>query len=138
MQYHIVLPNRYNLNGFLYSVLWTYQHIQPQNAAVKFQIQTCIQHLQVASLRCLTHVNNPIHMSQDIPQETTKCVDVVCNVRGLLFQICQRLGGVRITVCKSGKDRTSMGVTLEMIQILQRHHDLAPHVFSQALDCIRR
>ena len=31
-----------------------------------------------------------------------------------------------------------MAVTLEQVQILQRYHDLASHVFNQSLDCFRR
>ena len=104
-----------------------------------FQFEAIFIAWRVRFLEDQAHVmvNNP-YVSWDSLGTSTTNVGAVCNGSGFFLQICQQLGGVRVTTCKSGKDRTSMGVTLEMIQILQRHHNLAPHVFSQALDCLRR
>ncbi|XP_059147258.1 inositol polyphosphate-4-phosphatase type I A-like [Physella acuta] len=59
------------------------------------------------------------------------------DVLHMAAEVTRAMNGLRITYCKSGKDRTSMAVTLEMVHILQRNHNLASHVFMQSLDCLR-
>ena len=46
--------------------------------------------------------------------------------------------GLRMTSCKSGKDRTGMSVTLEQVNILSREFDLADNEYERALDSMRR
>ena len=48
------------------------------------------------------------------------------------------LGGGRVTMCKSGKDRTSMGVTLEHGRLLQGYHGLHAAHLSEAVQAMRR
>ena len=46
--------------------------------------------------------------------------------------------GIRVTNCKSGKDRTGVGVTLEECMILMRNHDLPREMMQLVLDDLRR
>ena len=46
--------------------------------------------------------------------------------------------GIRMTSCKSGKDRTGMAVTLEQVNLLSREFDLADTEYQRALDTFRR
>lgn len=60
----------------------------------------------------------------------------------LVQQIVRSVGGVRVTCCKSGKDRTGMGVTLEearcLFNMLQLDENEDSVLFQTILDTLRR
>lgn len=55
----------------------------------------------------------------------------------LVSQICRMLRGLLFISCKSGKDRTSMAVTLEEAFILMRHFHLPEAELQKTLDALR-
>lgn len=55
----------------------------------------------------------------------------------LAEDICRAMHGVRLTSCKSAKDRTAMAVTLEQTRILQREFHLPAANVQAVLDTMR-
>lgn len=65
-------------------------------------------------------------------------VEFIQSNANFVMKVCIRMNGLRLTSCKSAKDRSSMAVTLEAVRILEREHGLKEDVFQQVLDSVRR
>ncbi|XP_065059300.1 inositol polyphosphate-4-phosphatase type I A-like isoform X2 [Rhopilema esculentum] len=74
-----------------------------------------------------------VHLQVVVNSKKSKNVDIFC----LCEEICQRMNGIRLTTCKSAKDRTAMAVTLEAARILQREHRLPQDLFLKTLNTMR-
>ena len=77
-----------------------------------------------------------LELIEHCPLNPTKNKDV--KIQKLAQKIVRELDGVRYIQCKSAKDRTSMGHSLEQARILLDEHDLDENFFNQTLEKIRR
>ncbi|XP_068163857.1 type II inositol 3,4-bisphosphate 4-phosphatase-like isoform X3 [Antennarius striatus] len=72
-------------------------------------------------------------LDQSLGTKKRKNVEVLWSAAG----VCRAVNGIRLTSCKSAKDRTSMSVTLEQCVLLLDRHALSREHFSRALNAMR-
>ena len=73
-------------------------------------------------------------LKQSYASQKSKNIEFLITVE----QLVHWLRGGRLTSCKSGKDRTSMSVTLEECSLLRTMHHLDNKAFNTTLSTLRR
>jgi len=73
------------------------------------------------------------HLQTVVNSKKSKNIEIF----SLFEEISHRMNGIRLTTCKSAKDRTAMAVTLEATRILQREHNLPSELFLKTLNTMR-
>uniref|UniRef100_A0A8C6S6J5 Type II inositol 3,4-bisphosphate 4-phosphatase-like n=1 Tax=Neogobius melanostomus TaxID=47308 RepID=A0A8C6S6J5_9GOBI len=122
---------------------------QQQSLAERFGDSSLQERLNQESCQRLRAYCNKLQ--EKLPQTETLpdllsmldvCVDAKrrknVEVLWLASTVCRRVNGLRLTSCKSAKDRTAMSVTLEQCALLKERHGLDPQHFCTALDSMRR
>uniref|UniRef100_A0A667YTR2 Inositol polyphosphate-4-phosphatase type II B n=1 Tax=Myripristis murdjan TaxID=586833 RepID=A0A667YTR2_9TELE len=124
----------------LHPVLFNIGINQQQSLAERFGDSSQQERLNQQSVERLkvfcSSLSDDLLSSLERSVETRKRKNV--EVLWLAAKICRRLNGIRLTSCKSAKDRTAMSVTLEQCVLLRDRHTLSPQHFSRALNCMRR
>lgn len=83
----------------------------------------------------LQHVANQLSVMKDsLRKNASKNIQIL----HLASDICRGLNGIRLTSCKSAKDRTSMAVTLEQCHVLQKEFHLPANDVQKVLNTMRR
>lgn len=81
------------------------------------------------------HVANQLTLLKDtLRKNASKNIQIL----HLASDICRGLNGIRLTSCKSAKDRTSMAVTLEQCHVLQKEFHLPANDVQKVLNTMRR
>uniref|UniRef100_A0A8C5N6B7 Type II inositol 3,4-bisphosphate 4-phosphatase-like n=1 Tax=Gouania willdenowi TaxID=441366 RepID=A0A8C5N6B7_GOUWI len=75
-----------------------------------------------------------LSLDRSLEAKKRKNVEVLWNAA----MVCRKVNGIRLTSCKSAKDRTGMSVTLEQCVLLRERHALSQQHFGRALDTMRR
>ena len=101
------------------NVLNTYCHLRPFNGKVLEKAQT-IAFLGDTEVHYLAH---PMYKSLQERSIAVKNVEVL----EILEDLALQLDALRVTFCKSGKDRTGMAVTLEQSRYMAKKYDIGKY-----------
>ena len=102
-----------------------------------FSILYNVMHICTASqakLRAVRVEDLLNHLKTTYSSQKSKNIEFLVALQQLIHWI----RGGRLTSCKSGKDRTSMSVTLEECCVLRNNHHLPGSEFSKTLSTLRR
>lgn len=75
-----------------------------------------------------------LEMEESLRSNASKNIKIL----HLAEDICRSVQGLRLTSCKSAKDRTGMAVTLEQCRILQKEFHLPASSSQNVVDTMRR
>lgn len=83
-------------------------------------------------------LHNVTDLLNDMEESLRKNASKNTKILHLAEDICRGLHGLRLTSCKSAKDRTAMSVTYEQCRVLQKEFHLPTNNVQAVLDTMRR